>query len=62
MLYYNRTEVSGGSDVRKTSKPTERNICHYWNFLEKGSKFKPYVCNGSQEVLMISMNLAILLF
>ena len=39
MLYYDRTEVSGGSDVSKTSKPTERNICHYWYFLEKGSKF-----------------------
>ena len=39
MLYYDRTEVSGGSDVSKTSKSTERNIYHYWYFSKKGFKF-----------------------
>ena len=26
-------------------------------FLDKGSKFQPYICNGCGYVLMISMNL-----
>ena len=26
-------------------------------FLDKGVTFQPYVCNGSHDVLMISMNL-----
>ena len=34
--------------------------CHYWYFLNMG--FQPYVCNGCHDVLMMSMNLAILLF
>ena len=26
-------------------------------FLDKGFKFQPHVCNGSHDVLMMSMNL-----
>ena len=56
MLYYDRTDVSGAMDVNKTSKSKECDICHYFYFLNKGFKFKSNVCNGCQDLLMISIN------
>ena len=35
MLYFNRIEVSKGTDVNKTSDSKECDICHYWYFLNK---------------------------
>ena len=29
MLYYDRIDVSEGTDVNKTSESKERDICHY---------------------------------
>ena len=43
MLYYDRTDVSEGMDINKTSASKECDICHYWYFLNKGFKFQPYV-------------------
>ena len=40
----------------------ECDICHYWYFLSKGFKFQINVCNRCHDLLMMSMNLAILLF
>ena len=57
MLYYDRTDISEGIDVNKTSKSKEWDICHYWLFLNKGLKFQSYVCNGCHDLLM-SMNLS----
>ena len=57
MLYYNRIDVSEGTDINKTSAPRECDICHYWYFLNKGFKFQTYVCNRSHDLLMMSMNL-----
>ena len=56
ILYYDRTDVSGAMDVNKTSKSKECYICHYFYFLNKGFKFKSNVCNGCQDLLMISIN------
>ena len=39
ILYYDRIEVSEGTDVNKTSKSKECDICHYWYFLNKSFKF-----------------------
>ena len=39
MLYFGRINVSEGTDVNKTSKLKECDVCHYWNFLNKGFKF-----------------------
>ena len=36
----------------------EWDSCQYWYFLNKGSKFQPNVCNGCQDLLMMSMNLS----
>ena len=42
MLCFGRIDVSEGTDVNKTSKSKECNICHYWYFLDKGFKFQPH--------------------
>ena len=39
MLYFDRINVSEGTDVNKTSKSKECDICHYWYFLSKEYKF-----------------------
>ena len=57
MLYYDRIDVSEGTDVNKTSESKKCNICHYWYFLNKGFKFQPNVCNRCHDLLMMSMNL-----
>ena len=62
MLHYNRIDVSEGIQVNETSKlkDWDKHICHYWYFLDKLFKVQPDACNGCQDVLMTSMNLAIL--
>ena len=45
MLYYDRIDVSEGIDVNKTSASKERDVCHYWHFLNDSFKFQPNVCN-----------------
>ena len=42
LLYYDRTDISPGIDVNKTSKLKECNIYHYWYLLDKGFKFQSY--------------------
>ena len=39
MLYYDRIDVSEGSDVNKTSASRECDICHYWYFLNHNLSF-----------------------
>ena len=46
MLYYDRTDISEGIDINKTSVLKECDICHCCYFLDKGFKFQPYVFNG----------------
>ena len=46
MLYYDRTDISEGIDINKTSVLKECDICHYCYFLDKEFKFQPYVING----------------
>ena len=58
MIYYDRLDVSEETDVNKTSESKECVICHYWCFLNKGFKFRPNVCNGCHDLLMMSMNLS----
>ena len=58
MLYFDRTAVSEGIEVNKTSKLKDYDICHYWYFLNKGFKFQPYVCNRCHDLLVMSMKLS----
>ena len=58
MLYYDRIDVSEGIDVNKTSASKERDVCHYWYFLNFSFKFQPNVCNRCHDLLKMSMNLS----
>ena len=44
MLYYDRTDVSEGIHVIKTSASKDCDICHYWYFLNYSVKFQQSVC------------------
>ena len=57
MLYYNKIDVSDGTDINKTSASKECDICHYSYVLNKGFKFKTYVCNRSHDLLTMPMKL-----
>ena len=58
MLYCDRTDVSEGIDVNKTSASKECDACHYWYFLNCSFKFQPNVCNRCHDLLMMSVNLS----
>ena len=58
MLYFDRIEISEGTDVNKISAPKECNICPYWYFLNFSFKFQLNVCNRCHDLLMMSMNLS----
>ena len=45
MLEYDRIDISEGTDIDKTKKSKEHNICHYWYFLDKTFNYDPYLCN-----------------
>ena len=57
ILYFDRIDVSEGNDVNKTNASKDRDICHYWYFLNKTFKFRAYICNRCHDFLMISINL-----
>ena len=52
MLCYNRIEIPDGINVNKTSEEKDRDICHYWYFLDKEFKFQPDVCKWVLIMLM----------
>ena len=58
MTYYDRIDVSEGTDVNKTSASKECDVCHYWCSLNYRFKFQPNVCNRYQSLLMMSVNLS----
>ena len=35
MPYFNRIDISKGTDVNKTSESKENDICHYWYVFDK---------------------------
>ena len=57
MLYFDRTEVSEGTDVNKTSASKECDICHYWYFLNYCFNFQPNVYNMCHDLLTMSAKL-----
>ena len=58
MIYFDRIDVFEGTEFNKASKSKECDICHYWCFLNKGFKFQLKVCNGCDNLIMMSMNLS----
>ena len=57
MLYYDRIDISEGSDHTKSNKSRECMICHYF-FLNHGFKFQNYVCNGCHDLTMLRFNIS----
>ena len=51
MLYLDRTPVSKGTEISKTSASKECDIFHYWYFLSKGFRFQPNACNRCHNLL-----------
>ena len=58
MLCFDRTNISEGIDVNKTSPSKECYNCHYWYFLKYSFKFKSNVCNRYHDLLMMYMKLS----
>ena len=62
MLYYDRIDISEGTDFAKSNKNKECVICHYWCF-NRGFEFQDFVCNGCHDLTMLSVyisNIAII--
>ena len=58
MLYYDKINVSEGIDFNKTSASKERDICHYWYFLNFSFRFQANLCNRCHDLLMMSMKVS----
>ena len=57
MLQYQKTDVSEGIDVNKTSVSKELDLCQYWFFKDVGFKFEEHVCNGCHDLLTMAHSL-----
>ena len=57
MLQYQKTDVSEGIDVNKTSASKECELCHYWFFKDIGFKFEEHVCNKYHDLLTMTYSL-----
>ena len=55
MLYFDRIDVSEGTDVNKTSTLKECHMCHYWYFLDNSFKFQPNICNRCLDLSMMCL-------
>ena len=58
MIYCDTIDVSEGININKTSASKERDVCHYWYFLDYSFKFQPNVYNRCYDLLMVSTNLS----
>ena len=59
MLYFDRTDLSEGTDVDvllKTSASKECVICHYQYFLDKCFEFRQDIFNECHNILMMCSN------
>ena len=57
MLYYDRIDISKGTDSIKGNRSKECKICYYW-FLNRGFKFQDPVCNGCHDLTLLSVNIS----
>ena len=56
MLQYDRIDISEGTDMDKTNKSKECDICHCWYFLDKNFNYEKYLCNGCHNLMQKAMN------
>ena len=57
MLYCDRVDISEGVDPTKSNGSRECMIYHYF-FFNRGFKFQDYVCNGFNDLTMLSVNMS----
>ena len=57
MLYYYRIYISERTDPTKSNKTRKCMTCHY-SFFNHGFKIQNYVCNGSHDLTMLSVNIS----
>ena len=50
MLEYDRTDLSEGIDVNKTSNSKECSLCKFYYFLNKNFNYQTYLCNGYHDI------------
>ena len=51
MLGHDRIDASEGIYFDNISASKERDICHYWYFLDKVFTFESCVCNGCHDLM-----------
>ena len=57
MLYYDRTDISEGMDLAKSSNSKESMYYHYW-FFNYGFNFQDYECNGCHDLTKLSVDIS----
>ena len=57
MLYYDRVDVSKGTDLAETNNSKEYMICYCW-FFSHGFKFQDYVCSDCHDLTILSLNVS----
>ena len=57
MLYYDRIDISEGTDPTKSNKSEECMICHYW-FFNHEFKFQDSVFNGCHDLTILCLNIS----
>ena len=57
MLYYHRVDTSERIDLAKSNKSKELMICYYWIFNNR-FQFQDPVCNGCNNLTMLSVNIS----
>ena len=53
-MKYDRIDISEGIDVNRTDRSKERMLCHYWYFLNKNFKYRPYLCDICYNIVQRS--------
>ena len=51
MIEYDKIDISVGIDIKKTDVSKECKIFHYWYFKVIGFNYKPYLCNGYNDLM-----------
>ena len=57
MLYYDRIDISEGTDPTKSNRSKECMICHYF-FFNNGFKFQDCVYNGCHDLTLLTVNIS----
>ena len=58
MLYYDRIDISKGTDLAKSNNSKECMIYHYW-FLNHGLEFQNFIFSGCHDLTIFSANIVL---